>query len=296
MHLDRFRVRAKDLKALRRHRPDDTGPAITKEAARDRLKKGVERLAKRQELLYAQDRYALLVIFQGMDAAGKDSAIKHVMSGVNPLGTDVHSFKQPTIEDLQHDYLWRAVKALPARGRIGIFNRSYYEDVLVVRVHPHLLEAAKLPSDRVTPRIWKERYKDIRAFERHLRRNGTIIVKFFMYVSRAEQARRLLERVNDPAKNWKFSESDVAERRKWNQYLKAYGEALAATSRDRAPWYIVPADHKWFAHALVAEVIEKTLEDLPLAYPRPTDARRRHLRALRRELTRAAGSGAGVRK
>jgi PPK2 family polyphosphate:nucleotide phosphotransferase len=286
MRVDRFRVRAKDLKALRHHRPDYTGPAITKEAAQELLMKGVEHLAKRQELLYAQDRYAVLLIFQGMDASGKDSAIKHVMSGVSPLGTDVHSFKQPTPEDLEHDYLWRAVRVLPRRGRIGIFNRSYYEDVLVVRVHPGLLEAERLPSNRATPRIWKERFKDIRAFERHLWRNGTVILKFLLHISRAEQARRLLERVDDPAKNWKFSEADVVERRKWKEYIRAYEEMLAATSRDQAPWYVVPADHKWFAHALVAEIIVKTLDDLPLAYPSLTPARRRHLRALRRTLSR----------
>ena len=288
MNVDRFRVRPGDLRALTRHVPDDTAKFRDKNAALDHLKKGIKRLESRQELLYAQGEHALLLIFQGMDAAGKDSAITHVMSGISPLGTDVHAFKQPSSEELSHDFLWRAVKVLPARGRIGIFNRSYYEDVLVVRVHPHLLAEQRLPQDRVTRHVWKERLEDIRGFERHLWRNGTTVRKFFLHVSRSEQQRRLLERLDDPVKNWKFSVGDIPERAKWNAYMDAYRKAIAATSTAHAPWYVIPADHKWFAHVLVAEIIVQALDDLYLAVPTPSVKQRRERAGARRLLLRQA--------
>ena len=271
---------------MKRHRPDDTGHFKSKDAALQHLKKGLERLAARQELLYAQNQHALLLIFQGMDASGKDSAISHVMSGINPQGTEVHSFKQPSAEELSHDYLWRAVKALPERGRIGIFNRSYYEEVLVVRVHSALVTAQRLPADCVTPRIWRERFEDISAFERHLCRNGTIICKFFLHVSRSEQRKRLLERLNDPAKNWKFSAADVLERTKWHAYMSVYRDALAATSHSNAPWYVIPADHKWFAHSVIADIMVNALDELDLSFPKLPPAQRRELLHARRRLTR----------
>jgi len=282
--IDRFRVRPGDRAVLEKHRPDDTAH-FGKGAALERLQKHIERLRARQELLYAQDRYALLLVFQGIDAAGKDSAIKRVMSGFSPQATDVHAFKAPSSEELDHDYLWRVQRVLPARGRIGIFNRSHYEEVLAVRVHPHLLVAERSSARRVTDHVWQERFEDINAFERHLFRNGTIIRKFFLYVSRAEQRRRLLDRLDDPTKNWKFSAADVMERAKWKAYMSAYTEALAATSRETIPWYVIPADHKWFAHVLIAEIILKTLQDLDLAFPKLTSRQRRELRQARRRLT-----------
>jgi len=286
MNPDRFRVRPGDHHALRRHAPGATAPFASKDAALTRLQKGLARLGTLQEKLYAQDRYALLVIFQGMDAAGKDHAVRHVMSGVSPQATDVHAFKEPSAEELDHDYLWRAVKVLPERGRIGIFNRSYYEDVLVVRIHPALLDAQKLPPERVTGKIWQERFEDINAFERHLWRNGTIVRKFYLHVSKQEQARRLLERLDDPLKNWKFSTADLVERAQWKAYHDAYADALAATSHPHAPWYVVPADHKWFVQALVTDVLVNTLEQLDLSLPKLTAARRRDLAKARRQLTR----------
>ena len=280
MNIDRFRVRPDDHKAIKRHPPDFTGPFKNKDDADGRRQKSLERLEKLQDLLYAYDRYALLLIFQGMDAAGKDHVIKHVMSGVNPQGTQVVSFKQPSAEELDHDFLWRTTKALPERGRIGIFNRSYYEEVLVVRVHKHLLEAERLPEKCLTKHIWDERFEDVRAYERHLWRNGTIIRKFFLNVSRAEQRRRFVERLDDPAKNWKFSSGDLVERAHWKAYHSAFADALAATSRHHAPWYVIPADHKWFTQLLVSEIIVDALEQLNLATP-PLDAQKR------RELAKA---------
>jgi PPK2 family polyphosphate:nucleotide phosphotransferase len=284
MRIDHYRVRHGDRHALKHYRPDDSGPYKDKEASLDHLKKGIERLEARQELLAAQHEYSLLLIFQGMDASGKDSAIKHVMSGINPQGIDVHSFKEPSTEELSHDYLWRAMKVLPERGRIGIFNRSYYEEVLVVRVHPKLLHAERLPSECITPRIWEERFEDISGYERHLSRNGTVIRKFFMFVSRSEQRKRLLARLDDPAKNWKFSAADLLERTRWSAYMSVYRDALAATSDHHAPWYVIPADHKWFAHVLIADIIVKTLDDLDLSFPRLTRKERQELRRARRQL------------
>jgi len=286
--INRFRARHGDRRVLERIDTGDTGPFEDKDAAEATIDKGLERLEQRQKLLYAQDRYSLLLIFQGMDAAGKDHLIRHVMSGIGPQATEVHSFKQPSAEELQHDFLWRAVKALPARGHIGVFNRSYYEEVLVVRVHRKLLDAEHLPADLVTKKIWDERFEDITAFERYLTRNGTVVRKFYLHVSRGEQRKRLLERLDDPSKNWKFSESDILEREDWNAYRRAAAEAIAATSHRHAPWYVVPADHKWFAHALVAEIIVRTLDELDLSYPPLDKAQRRALEKARRKLGRSA--------
>jgi PPK2 family polyphosphate:nucleotide phosphotransferase len=285
MNIDKFRVRPGDRNALARHASGYTAPFRDKAQAVERLSKGVERLQARQELLHAQGEYALLVVLQGMDAAGKDSIVKHVMSGVNPLGVDVHAFKQPSSEELSHDFLWRAEKALPARGRIGIFNRSYYEDVIVVRVHPAILGSLRLPEDRITTDIWKERFEDIRTFERHLWRNGTVVLKFFLNISRSEQKRRLLRRLDDPARNWKFSVGDLPERAKWHAYMKAYRDAFGATSTRESPWYVVPADHKWFARVLIADVIVQTLDRLKLSFPKLSPKQRRVLAQSRRQLT-----------
>jgi PPK2 family polyphosphate:nucleotide phosphotransferase len=284
MNIDRYRVRPGDRRALTRHRPGDTAPLRDKDAAQERLHQSVVHLEQRLELLHAQNQRSLLLVFQGMDASGKDGAIKHVMSGVNPLCTEVHMFKQPSSEEMDHDFLWRAVKALPGRGTIGIFDRSYYEDVIVVRVHPEILQQQQLPLDRIGPRIWKERFEDIRHFEHHLWRNGTIVRKFFFHVSRREQRERLLERFDDPDKNWKFSARDVRERDNWGKYTAAYREALAATSTSYAPWYVVPADHKWFARLLVAEIIIRTLDEMELKVPVLSPEERRRYAAVRRSL------------
>jgi PPK2 family polyphosphate:nucleotide phosphotransferase len=266
--------------------PGDTlgyGPG-SKARSRELLQRGVALLAEYQEMLYAQDRWAVLLMFQAMDAAGKDGAIKHVMSGVNPQGCQVYSFKAPTSEELDHDYLWRCSKALPERGRIGIFNRSWYEETLVVRVHPELLARQKLPPTVVTRRVWQERYEDIAAYERYLARNGTAICKFFLHVSREEQKRRFLDRLDEPEKNWKFSESDVQERQHWDAYMNAYERAIRATATPHAPWYVVPADHKWFTRLVVAAAVIDTLESLGLHFPRVSRERRRELAALREAL------------
>jgi len=255
-------------------------------AAREALQEGVAQLAQFQDMLYAQDRWSLLLIFQAMDAAGKDGTIKHVMSGVNPQGVQVYSFKAPSPEDLDHDYLWRCLRNLPERGRIGIFNRSYYEEVLVARVHPEILGRQKIPPELVTKRVWDERYEDIRNFERYLARNGTVIRKFFLHVSKGEQKRRFLSRLDEPEKNWKFSASDVAERRHWKEYQRAYEDTIRATASDEAPWYVVPADHKWFTRLVVAAAIVDALAGLDLHYPKVTPEQRRALAAARRELGR----------
>jgi PPK2 family polyphosphate:nucleotide phosphotransferase len=270
---------------LKNHDPADTnGLSLKKKSARDLLEHGVARLSVLQEMLYAQDRWAVLLIFQAMDAAGKDSAIKHVMSGVNPQGCDVHSFKAPSTEELDHDYMWRSARRLPERGRIGIFNRSYYEEVLVVRVHSELLTRQKLPPHLATKRIWQERFEDMRNFERYLTRNGVVILKFFLNVSKEEQKRRFLGRLDEPEKHWKFSASDVAERRYWDRYMNAYEEMIRATSTPHAPWYVVPADNKWYTHLAVASAIVQTLEGLNLSYPTIDAATRRRLKTVRAEL------------
>jgi len=240
-----------------------------KQEALDMIHRNLERLAGAQELLWASDRYALLVVLQGMDASGKDGLVKHVMSGLNPQGCHVISFKQPSDEEIEHDFLWRYAKALPPRGRIGIFNRSHYEDVLVVRVHPEWLDRQKLPAKR-NKSLWEHRYEDINSFEKHLARNGTVILKFFLHVSKKEQKRRLLERLENPRKHWKFSAADLAERAYWSDYVEAYEDALSATSSKHAPWFIIPADHKWVARALVSEILTRTIEGLDLEFPELT--------------------------
>jgi PPK2 family polyphosphate:nucleotide phosphotransferase len=240
---------------------------LSKGEAKDGLAWGIEQLAIYQDILYAQNIYALLVIFQAMDAAGKDSTIKHVMSGLNPQGCQVFTFKQPSMEELDHDYLWRSFKALPERGRIGIFNRSYYEEVLVVRVHPEFLAKQQLPPSAKGKHIWKQRFSEINNFEQYLVNNGVLVLKFFLNVSKEEQKERFLERIDRPEKNWKFSVSDVRERGYWDDYMKAYEDAIAHTSTDWAPWHIIPADHKWFARLAVAYFIHEKLRSLDLAYP-----------------------------
>jgi PPK2 family polyphosphate:nucleotide phosphotransferase len=253
---------------LKEHDPADRGGLDMKKGeARDLLQEAVERLTVLQDMLYAQDRWSVLLIFQAMDAAGKDSAIKHVMSGVNPQGVQVYSFKQPSPEELDHDFLWRTNRALPERGRIGVFNRSYYEEVLVVRVHQAILRKQKLPLPLVTEKIWEERLEDIAAFERYLARNGTLILKFFLNVSREEQKERFLARLDEPEKNWKFSPSDVAERRHWPAYMQAYEAAIQATAARHAPWFIIPADRKWLTRLAVVAAIDEGLRGLDLHYP-----------------------------
>ena len=284
---DRFRVRPGEAVDLREYDPVDTEPFKAREEANERLTRGIERIVEQQQLLYAHHRWALLLIFQAMDGAGKDSAIRHVMSGLNPQGTQVFSFKRPSDEELDHDYLWRCAKALPERGRIGIFNRSYYEEVLVVRVHPDILNGQKLPASLVTDDIWRDRYEDINAFERHLARNGTVIRKFFLHVSKEEQRRRLEARLDDPAKTWKFSAADLAERDRWDDYMRAYERALSKTSTKESPWFVVPADHKWFTRIVIAEIVAHTLESLDLSVPPLSKAERQALVAARRRLQRS---------
>ncbi len=262
-------------------KPGDTRGIKSKEEAQEYLKRGIARLAAMQDKLYAQDQWGVLLIFQAMDAAGKDGAIKHVMSGINPQGCQVYSFKEPSAEELDHDFLWRTSRALPEQGRIGIFNRSYYEEVLVVRVHPEALEKEKLPKRLVTKRIWQERHQDIRAFERYLARQGYVIVKFFLHVSKRVQKERFLERLDMPDKNWKFSASDVRERKHWDDYTRAYEEAIRETAAPHAPWYVVPADNKWFTRLVVAAAVYDALEKLDLAYPTVDKARRKELHATR---------------
>jgi PPK2 family polyphosphate:nucleotide phosphotransferase len=276
--------------------PADTGflRSEDKQESRDLLQHGVARLTDLQEKLYAQHQWALLLIFQAMDAAGKDSTIKHVMSGVNPQGCQVFSFKAPSHAELDHDYLWRCMKVLPGRGRIGIFNRSYYEEVLVVRVHPELLKGQQLPPSLVTKHIWEERYEDINAMERYLTRNGTAIRKFFLHVSPEEQRKRFLERLENPNKNWKFSLADVRERDYWDDYMDAYEQMVRRTSSAHAPWFVVPADNKWFTRLVVAAAVIEALEDMELAFPKVDAGRRQELQAAR-ELLEAGGKAAKQR-
>jgi len=278
---DRFRVRPDKKFRLEDHDPGFTGRFESKEDGKRHLEKGLEKLRDLQEKLYAQDQWAVLLIFQAMDAAGKDSVIEHVMSGVNPQGCQVYSFKQPSSEELDHDFLWRTTRCLPERGRIGVFNRSYYEEVLVVRVHPQILAKQKLPTTLVTDRIWKERYEDIGAFERYLSRNGTVIRKFFLNVSKDEQRQRFLARLDQPEKNWKFAAADVQEREHWDDYMKAYEKMIEATTSDEAPWFVIPADHKWFTRLAVADVIVETLEGLDLHFPEVSEAQRQELQRAR---------------
>ena len=264
--------------------PADTRGIRSKKQAEDLLDERVGLLSHMQEKLYAQDRWALLLIFQAMDAAGKDGAIKHVMSGVNPQGCDVFSFKSPSNEELNHDYLWRTHKCIPERGKIGIFNRSYYEEVLVVRVHPPFLRAQKLPDRLITKHIWEERYEDINAYERYLTRNGVVIRKFFLHVSKEEQKKRFLERLEDSKKNWKFSMADVQERSFWKDYQEAYEEMIQQTATKHAPWHVIPADNKWFTRLAVGSAIIDALEGLDLAFPDVEKSKKKELEAVRASL------------
>jgi PPK2 family polyphosphate:nucleotide phosphotransferase len=262
--------------------PSDTaGLKEDKKRAKEILSASVERLADLQDRLYAQDRWGVLLIFQAMDAAGKDGTIKHVMSGVNPQGCQVYSFKSPSAEELDHDFLWRTTKSLPERGRIGIFNRSYYEEVLVVRVHPEYLARQTLPPRLVTKQIWKERFESIADFEKHLARNGMVVLKVFLNVSRREQKKRFIERLDLPEKNWKFSEADVRERGFWTEYMAAYEDAIRATAKPWAPWYVVPADNKWFSRLVVAGAVIDALEELDLHYPDVGPEKKKELKAAR---------------
>ena len=286
-HVKPFRITTGRGFRLKDFDPADTrGLEVDKGEATELLKRGTEWLAQEQELLYAQDRWSLLLIFQAMDAAGKDSTIKHVMSGLNPQGCQVYSFKQPSAEELDHDFMWRHAKCFPERGRIGIFTRSYYEEVLVVRVHPELLEQQRLPASCVGKHIWNHRLADIEHFERYLTRQGTVILKFFLHVSREEQKKRFLDRLDKPQKHWKFQVSDVRERRFWSRYMEAYEEAITATASKRAPWFVVPADHKWFTRLVVAGAIVQAVEELRLSYPRVNPQKAKELKAARAMLTR----------
>jgi PPK2 family polyphosphate:nucleotide phosphotransferase len=281
-----FRVTKGDSFRLKRVDPGDTLDlkAEDKPRAKEALAMGVEALAALQDMLYAQDRWAVLLIFQAMDAAGKDGAIKHVMSGINPQGCEVFSFKAPTSDDLDHDYLWRCMKCLPERGRIGIFNRSYYEETLVVRVHQEFLEKQKLPPSLITKDIWRERFQDVRSFERYLTRNGVAVRKFFLHVSKGEQKRRFLERLETPEKNWKFSVSDIQERGHWNAYMAAYEDMIRNTATRDAPWYVVPADNKWFTRVVVAAAIIDALASLDVKYPKVGPEKLKELAAAKRAL------------
>ena len=266
--------------------PDDTGETTSedKSRAKELLERGVDVLAELQDVLYAQDQWSILLIFQAMDAAGKDGAIKHVMSGVNPQGCQVFSFKSPSAEDLKHDFLWRCLKCLPERGRIGIFNRSYYEETLVVRVHSELLAKQKVPPQLITKNIWEDRFEDIRNLERYLGRNGVVIRKFFLHVSADEQKKRFLERLDNPAKNWKFSANDARERGFWKDYMKAYEDMICNTATDDAPWFVVPADNKWFTRVVVAAAVIDALDSLDLQYPEVGETQRKELAAAKKEL------------
>jgi len=281
---DPFRVKPGKKFKLKDRDSADTGGLESKKEGKSRLQKGTKRLHELQERLYAQDRYSLLLIFQAMDAAGKDSTIEHVMSGVNPQGCQVYSFKQPSSEELDHDFLWRTNRCLPERGRIGIFNRSYYEEVLVVRVHPEILARQHLPSELVGKDIWDQRLDDIANFERYLANNGTVVLKFYLHVSRQEQKRRFLERLDTPEKNWKYSPSDAKERGFWKDYMNAYEEAIRATATKHAPWFVVPADNKWFTRLVVAAAVVDAMEDLDLKYPKLDAAQRKELGVARKML------------
>jgi PPK2 family polyphosphate:nucleotide phosphotransferase len=279
-----FRITSGRRFRLADHDPRDTAAFSSKDEAADPLARGLESLREQQEKLYAQGTWALLLIFQAMDAAGKDSAIKHVMSGVNPQGCQVSAFKAPSAEELAHDFLWRTTQRLPERGRIGVFNRSYYEEVLVVRVHPEILGAQRLPPAVMSPRIWQERFEDISGFERHLARNGVAILKFFLNVSKEEQKKRFLERLATPAKNWKFSAGDVRERARWRDYMAAYEDMIRHTATPDAPWFVVPADHKWFTRLVVSTAIVDAMKRLDLAFPTVGREEKKALAAAERAL------------
>jgi len=279
----RFRVdKPKKFKLSKHDTADCCGLSIDKAEAKAMLAGGIERLSALQEKLYADGRWSVLIVLQAMDAAGKDSLIEHVMSGINPQGCEVHAFKAPSEEELKHDFLWRVAQRLPRKGHIGIFNRSHYEEVLVVRVHPEFLDRQKLP--KIHKDIWKQRYKSIRGFERHLAANGTVVLKFFLHVSRAEQKRRFLDRLEQPSKRWKFSMGDIAERKLWDKYMEAYEDTIRATSRPEAPWYVVPADNKPFARLVVAKAMIQALEALDLKYPKVDPASLKEMEKVRKAL------------
>jgi PPK2 family polyphosphate:nucleotide phosphotransferase len=282
-----FRVRPGEMVRLKK-RPTRVKPCYkSKEHYQKTLGEHIEELSALQSLLYASNRYALLLIFQAMDAAGKDGAIRHVMSGVNPQGCQVFSFKQPSAEELAHDFLWRTTRRLPERGRIGIFNRSYYEEVLIVRVHPEILHAQGIPEELLDEKtVWQERYRSIVGMEKHLHRNGTRIIKFYLHLSREEQRKRFLERIDEPAKNWKFSQGDIEERKLWKHYTKAYEACLSETSTKYGPWYVVPADDKENARLIISQVILDTLKEIKMSYPEPTAARRKELLSIRKLLAK----------
>jgi PPK2 family polyphosphate:nucleotide phosphotransferase len=269
---------------LKDYNPSHTGHLFEKDEAEEYLKRGVKKLANLQDKLYAFDKYSVLIILQASDASGKDGIIKHVMSGVNPQGCQVKSFKAPSNEELDHDYLWRCSKALPERGNIGIFNRSYYEEVLITKVHPEILNNQKLP--KISDDIWKERYKDINNFEKYLTNNGTIILKFFLNISKEEQGERFLDRIEDPSKNWKFSEADFKERQYWDLYQKAYEDIFQNTSTDYAPWYVIPANKKWFSRIMICSIINQKLESLNLSYPNVSDEKKKSLELIKKELSK----------
>src|SRR5690348_14123234 len=271
---------------LKDFNPDDTAHLHSKEHAEELLEQSIREMADLQDKLYAQDRWSVLLVFQAMDAAGKDGAIKHVMSGLNPQGCQVYSFKAPTSEELDHDFLWRTTRRVPERGHIGIFNRSYYEEVLVVRVHPEILKHERVPEQLLGKNLWEDRFEDIRNFERYLSRNGVAVRKFFLNLSKKEQKHRFLQRLENPEKNWKFSAADVRERACWDDYMKAYEEMIAATSTKHAPWYVVPADNKWYTRLVVAAAIVDTLKDLKLAYPKVDLQKRKQLLAAKADLER----------
>jgi len=282
--LEPFRITNGKGFKLSKMKPGATPGVKSKEDAQELLKSGVKYLAEMQDKLYAQDQWGVLLVFQAMDAAGKDGAIKHVMSGINPQGCQVFSFKSPSAEELDHDFMWRTSRCLPERGRIGIFNRSYYEEVLAVRVHPEFLAKQKLPQQVVTKRIWQERYEDIRAFERYLARQGYVILKFFLNLSKKEQKNRFLARLDLPEKNWKFSGADAKERGYWDAYMRAYEDLIRATATPEAPWYVVPADNKWFSRIVVAAAVDHALEALDLAYPKVDEAKKKELAETRTAL------------
>ncbi len=283
MKKNNYRVKPDTKVLLEEFSTSDTGRFKSKKDAKEILKENVKKMFSLQNMLYAYDKYSLLIIFQAMDAAGKDGTIKHVMSGLNPQGTQVFSFKQPSQEELDHDYLWRIHNDVPERGRIGIFNRSHYEEVLVVRVHD-LIKNQKIPQELVSKNIWDERYREINDFEKYLYENGIIIIKFFLHVQKEEQKKRFLKRIDTPEKNWKFSASDIDERKYWDKYQQAYAEAISATSKKHAPWYIIPADHKWFMRYAVSQVIVETMEDIKMSYPVLSDEQKANLESCKKQL------------
>ncbi len=278
-----YRVKPDTKVSLEEFSTSDTGSFESKKDAKEILKENIKKMSSLQNMLYAYDKYSMLIIFQAMDAAGKDGTIKHVMSGLNPQGTQVFSFKQPSPEELDHDYLWRIHKHVPERGRIGIFNRSHYEEVLVVRVHD-LIKGQKIPPELVSKNIWNERYREINDFEKYLYENGTIILKFFLHVSKEEQKKRFLKRIDTPEKNWKFSSADIDERKYWDKYQEAYADAISATSKKHAPWFIIPADHKWFMRYAVSQVIVETLEGIKMSYPVLPDEEKANLERSKQRL------------